>query len=66
MGVFGIFKSESNLPLYAHSQKLRFDGQTKPLDSSRLLRVEGFHQGKVFKNKKEDATELDSVRKVKS
>jgi hypothetical protein len=60
------FQPVNILPLYAHSQKLRYDGQTKPLDSFCLLRVEVLYRGKVFKDKEEEVTELDSVRKVKS
>jgi hypothetical protein len=65
MEVFWAFKSESILPLYAPSQKRRYNGQTKPSDSLRLLPVEVVYRGKVFENEEEEVTKRGSVCKAK-
>jgi hypothetical protein len=43
-------KTEGFLPLYAHSQKRGYDGQTQTPDSARLLLVEVLYEGEILKN----------------
>ena len=49
-GMLWILKVVDFLPLYGPYKKPQYDGQTKTLDSFRLLLVEVLHGSKVFKN----------------